>query len=292
MKGLQTMKKHLFGLSFVVTLSFCSVAQADYLGEIILGTFRNTSASEAKQWMVKYLGTYQEGQNHYNSSTGEYASNETYDWAGQRTYYGRTLDMTPGSGYFAAVAVHPDNFGNNWPSHDWITCQNTPDQAPINMNGYYSYATVIQNYVPINNDETALFNALKFSFMADDHVHAIFVNGIQINIPSMPHESDHVGWMEDHAYVMLSDISNWDYNSNGYNIVEFIVHNNNSSGNWSNAYNTTGFSGSIEAINLTEGSGLGDVPEPATVLLWTLGSMGLAGGSWAHNRRMRKLARS
>ena len=34
--------------------------------------------------------------------------------------------------------------------------------------------------------------------------------------------------------------------------------------------------------------GGGGVPEPATLLLWTLGSMGLAGTSWARKRRMKK----
>jgi len=33
------------------------------------------------------------------------------------------------------------------------------------------------------------------------------------------------------------------------------------------------------------GNGGGEVPEPATLLLWTLGGMGLAGSSWARKRR-------
>jgi len=36
----------------------------------------------------------------------------------------------------------------------------------------------------------------------------------------------------------------------------------------------------------------GGVPEPATLLLWTLGSLGVAGSSWARKRRMNKLAMS
>ena len=44
-----------------------------------------------------------------------------------------------------------------------------------------------------------------------------------------------------------------------------------------------------------DGSGPGPqpgVPEPATLLLWTLGSMGFAGSSWTRKRRMMKLAKS
>ena len=40
------------------------------------------------------------------------------------------------------------------------------------------------------------------------------------------------------------------------------------------------------------GSGGGGVPEPATLLLWTLGCMGLSSTSWVRKRRMTKLARS
>ena len=39
-----------------------------------------------------------------------------------------------------------------------------------------------------------------------------------------------------------------------------------------------------------EGGGGGGVPEPASLLLWTLGGFGLVGSSWARNRRMKKLA--
>ena len=44
-------------------------------------------------------------------------------------------------------------------------------------------------------------------------------------------------------------------------------------------------------ITTASGGGGGDVPEPATLLLWSLGGMGLA-GSWARKRRMKKLALS
>jgi hypothetical protein len=40
------------------------------------------------------------------------------------------------------------------------------------------------------------------------------------------------------------------------------------------------------------GDGNSGVPEPATLLLWTLGGLGLTGTSWARNRRMKKLALS
>ena len=40
------------------------------------------------------------------------------------------------------------------------------------------------------------------------------------------------------------------------------------------------------------GGGTGEVPEPAMLLFWTLGGMGLAGTSWVRKRRMNQLARS
>ena len=277
------MKKLLFGLCFVTALSLCNVVQAEYVIE--LGTFRNTSAAQAGQWQVKYLG----GPN-ISYPDGSFYTNEFFDWAGQRSYTNGTLNFAA-QGYSTAMTIPTGSLGYEWNANlDWITSPYTPSGSPVpkNHNGYYSYATVIQDTFSSN----AMFNALKLAYTSDDHIHAIFVNGVQLVIQGLPQSMSHFGWLTGYTNVMLSDITNW--NVNGNNTVEFIVHNNNSNNlvgggsNWANDPNATGFSGSIQAIYLSDNPG--GVPEPATLLLWTLGGMGLAGTSWVRKRRMKKLA--
>ena len=299
---IKTMKQFLFGLSLVFAFGFCSLVQADNTSEVILGTFRDTSVGQASQWMVKYLG----GPN-VNTGVkdiyGDYVftPDENFNWAGQRSYFPNgLLNMEAGSGYLVAKAVDPYWIGYEWKEdYDWITYGMTPsgEVSPYNHNGYFSYATMINDTFSSNPSVT--FNALKIAITADDHIHAIIINGIQMNVPGFPQEHDHFGWVTEYTNIMLTDIANW--NVNGLNMIEFIVHNNNSNNygdgtsDWANVPNATGFSAKIQAAYLSEtdpgiGGGGGGVPEPATLLLWTLGGIGFASSSFARKRRLKKLA--
>ena len=53
---------------------------------------------------------------------------------------------------------------------------------------------------------------------------------------------------------------------------------------------TDGKIASQDFLILLEHEGSPDVPEPATLLLWTLGGLGVAGTSWARKRRLAKAA--
>ena len=280
------MKHLLLSLGLMTALSLSNVVQAEYIME--LGTFRDTSAAQASQWQVKYLG----GEN-ISYPDGSFYTREIYDWAGQRSYTNGTLNFAA-QGYSTAMAIPPNSLGYEWNTAlGWITSPHTPSTSfvPRNHNGYYSYATEVLDTFSGNTS----FNALKLAYTADDHIHAILVNGVQLAIQGLPQSMSHFGWLTGYTNVMLGDITNW--NVNGINTIEFIIHNNNSnnlgngSSTWENVPNATGFSGTIQAIYLSETDpGPSGVPEPATLLLWTLGGMGLAGSSWVRKRQMKKLA--
>jgi len=159
------------------------------------------------------------------------------------------------------------------------------------VNGLYSYATSVFDSFTSANNQTVTFNGLKLSFTADDHIQAIFVNGVDIGYG--PEASKYTGWTQNHISIALSNV-NW--NVNGNNIVEFIVHNVNYDpvdDYFATRINPTGLSATIQAIYDVnyDPPGGGEVPEPATLLLWTLGGLGLAGAK-ARQRRMKKLALS
>jgi len=90
-------------------------------------------------------------------------------------------------------------------------------------------------------------------------------------------------WHWDHTSLWITDI---DWNLDASNTIEFIVHNN-ATPTFENHLNPVGLSASIQAVYQTS-----PVPEPAALLMWSLGGVVLTGTTWIRKRRMKKTARS
>ena len=92
------------------------------------------------------------------------------------------------------------------------------------------------------------------------------------------------------AYINVTDLMWANYASLMYNgATAYIV---GFEGTWNNGgdaggnYNDTVF---LVITGAAEGGEPGGVPEPATMFLWTLGGLSLAGASWRRKRNMKKL---
>lgn len=108
------------------------------------------------------------------------------------------------------------------------------------------------------------------------------------------------------ALMGITTVSNWATNTH----LAYLLTVNNDKSYWTQAYDPGQYYGeignySVFVMNVTTTSNLdrqdflyiakangngGDVPEPATLLLWTLGGLGVFGTSRARKRRMKQLA--
>jgi hypothetical protein len=218
----------------------------------ILSTLRDTSTT--RDWLVKSLGG---------------TSSENFNWAANRTYVDGVLYDTAKYNMPEKIADSVAQ-GNNWVTGiPWINYINA-GKVP---NGYYSYVTILEGIG--DNVGGSPFNALRITFAADDHLEAIVFNGVQYSAFA-PQASDYAGWAE-YGYVdiLLDDIA---WNVNGRNFIEFVTHNNNSTGGYGNATNISGLSATIQTYYQAS-----PVPEPSALLMWPLGGIVLAGTAW--NRR-------
>jgi len=257
-------KKSLVLRVFVVASSFVIFAPKPAFadpGADILGTFRDTGAADVGQWMVKSLG----GQNEQDPDTGDFVFNETFEWEKERSYTNGVLDTT---GYAQAQTVDGSLI---WQSDlPWIGLE----QDGYGETGYYSYVTTINDTSFTSADPTASFSGLSINFTADDHMHAVIINGVLYD-GFEAQNNDHAAWVEGYVDLSILPGDGIPWNINGINTVEFIVHN---SGYFENIPNPTGFSAMIQAsYNVSA------IPEPPVILM--LGS-GLLVLSLA--RRLRK----
>ncbi|MDR2015470.1 MAG: PEP-CTERM sorting domain-containing protein [Azoarcus sp.] len=213
-------------LALGVTLAAPSVAQ-----QTVLGTLLDTSDSGA--WKFKYLGEPNPG--------------EVFDWASQRTYIGGVLDAT---GY--AQAETP-LFA--WPESTAPWISSSP--SGYDKNGYYSYVATINDNLSgtLGVGEVLSFTSLSVSYIADDYVRAIVINGTLYE-GAIPQNS-RADWVTFDSAV-LSGIP---WNINGPNMIEIIVQND-----WANYDNPTGFTGMIRATYQ-----ISAVPEPETCAMMLAG---------------------
>ena len=213
------------------------------------GTFRDTSDADVGQWMVKYFG----GENVQDPDTGEYVFNETFEWEKERSYTNGVLDTT---GYAQAQMVDGAAI---WESDlPWISLEN----HGYGENGYYSYVTTINDTGFTSVDPMASFNGLSISFTADDHMHAVIINGMLYD-GFEAQSNDHAAWLAGYLDLSILPGDGIPWNVDGINTVEFIVHN---SGYFENSFNPTGFSATIQAsYNISA------IPEPSMILMFGSG---------------------
>ena len=242
----------LFVVASVLMVGTYQLVSAEMVTGEILGTFRDTSS--AADWNYKYLG----GQN-----LGTNKPNESYNWESQRTYVDGVLDK---KGYTQTFSIEPKQHAWNT-NHPWISGRPTGN----NTNGYFSYVTEI--FDDISSTQGASFNGLLISYASDDHLHAIFVNGVALG-GFKPEPWYYQGWIGDQVTLLLGDV-NW--NIDGVNTIEFIVHNS-AYPTHGYADNPTGLSASIQAVYLIDNTAppTTAVPEPATLLITSMGIAGLA----------------
>jgi hypothetical protein len=259
----------LFSASLLVlgiAFAMPSAAQESFQ---VLGKMRDTTSGS--DWQVKYLGGLNTncGYNSYYQNTF-CTSNETYNWQAQRTYTNGVLNT---AGYSTAFRISDSRAQQlHWKTNmPWISRTSNG----VDANGYYSFVTIIEDDFSslLANGDSVTFDGLKVSFASDDHLHAIIVNGdIYKGFNPQPH--NYRGWEMGYTSLLLTGI---DWNVNGLNTVEFIVHNNNSAdygsfGSYNNVNNASGFSAKIQAVYIHS-----PIPEPETyaMLLAGLGLIGI-----------------
>ncbi|MDR2014046.1 MAG: PEP-CTERM sorting domain-containing protein [Azoarcus sp.] len=254
------------------------------VGSVIQGQLRDTSNASASQWQVKYLG----GQ---NTCSGIFcSSNETFNWAAQRTYANGILNT---AGYKNAMGIGSDRAASlHWNTdYSWIS---TPDYYTIGGlqytgvadNGYYSFVTMIDDSQSTGNgvNQTVTLDTLRIGFTSDDHVHAIIINGT-VYSAFAAQDANRFSWEMDYVEIIANDIA---WNVYGNNTIEFIVHNNNSnnlgngSSTWLNTPNGMGFSATIQATYLAQ-----VVPEPEAYAMMLAGLAMI--GTVARRRRSKSL---
>jgi hypothetical protein len=240
---------------FVVVSSLAVIAHKPVFAEpdIVSGVYRETSATDAGQWMVKYLG----GLNNIDDPSNPI--NETFAWENERSYVNGALDST---GYAGVVAI--DNAmatGLGWVTTlPWIGVDYEHDPGLAEA-GYYSYVTTINDTAITSADPTAEFKGLTVSFTGDDHMHAVVINGV-IYDGFQAQDHTYSAWMEGYTDLFILPGDGIPWNLNGSNTVEFIVHNS----GWNfNQMNYSGLSASIQASYTSA------VPEPSVVLMFSAG---------------------
>ncbi|MDR2207740.1 MAG: PEP-CTERM sorting domain-containing protein [Azoarcus sp.] len=241
-------------------------AHADLAEGLTPGELRNTASADG--WMVKYLG----GLN-YDCSAWGCTSNETFNWAAERSYTNGILNDAE---YKQVYSISEGRAGDlGWETkHPWISAHN----GGVGPNGYYSYVTTVFDDFSsvLGNAQTLSFDGLSISYATDDHLHAIIINGIQYS-GFTAENPNHPGWTLNHTSLFLDYAtllaSGIDWNINGSNTIEFITHNNNSLAfgkgyppGYLNDDNAAGLSASVRAeYQITA------IPEPETYAMMLAG---------------------
>jgi len=197
-------------------------------------------------WFVAFLGHQTDKGEDWVPSTGSAFNASEYAEAAKNTY-GANIWWWEGE-----LVNEKDSV--------WISRANGMDE-----NGYYSYMTSVDGSALLGLDSMSL------TFTADDRIMAIFVNGKQVEGGVLPQGTNGNTWESLTTFdgVMFSD---YFWNENGDNWIEFIVENDNrlDSYDWGTK-NWTGLFAEIKFLNSDQSE---TTPEPATLLILGLGAVG------------------
>ena len=297
MKGLQTMKKFLLGLSFVFALGFCNVVQADKVAGTNLGA----------QSIKDAFNAMNNGYGYFFTEAPPPREDDFNNAYGVTIVYRSGGDQTDLSAYkdniWQTFCCQPEvrvnllaSFYSGKLSYDSNTTSNTASGEHQSHNLTVGAAYLYSQYVLGNLNQfndVAVGDAIRYlmGYRSD--------NGGGIGDPLLGLEIN--GWTNTENNKVLYYLStinsesywttNYDPNSYYTEIGNYSVFVLNVLGQPGNLY-TQDFLYLANAANpYTEDAGGGNgTPEPATLLLWTLGGLGLAGTSWTRKRRMMKSA--
>ena len=282
----QTKPYFITTITTIVLFAAHSLVLADLAVGIQAGTLRNTSTPG--QWRTKYLGGP-----HFDIGSNAGQPDTSFDWAAQRTYHADgTLDTSNAAGYGPAYSISPNisNDAQYWarnPLVDWISASNDG----IGPNGYYSFVTTIDDtFNQLGRNQSLTLCHLSLTFASDENVQAIVINGVRY-LGFAAQSPNFEGWFPGNDTTLsLSDISHW--NINGLNTIEFVVYNAGLTniGTYTLNDNPFGLAANIQAFYHVTNNPPSHAPEPATLLLWAFGSLGMAGTSWARNRWLKHSA--
>ena len=213
---------------------------------------------------------------------------------------------TADDGWYVAYLGHQDVLGEDWSPDNGstyndsdykIAAKNYHDSNPwwwqgqlkdepdsvwvsrvdaMDANGYYSYMTSVDGSTLLGLD------SMNITFSVDDRVAAIYINGLKIDTDIKDVDGNVIGtrlpqgpygntW-EDLTTLDEIMFADYSWNEGGINWIEFIVENDNrlDSYNWETD-NWTGLYADIKFVNSNPS---GSTPEPATLLILGLATVG------------------
>lgn len=200
-----------------------------------------------------------------------------YDNIDNSAYVSTTGGTTSGRTWFETFCVEP------------TTGVGTPMVAKLNYSGGQSKNS---NGVALNLGAAYLYKQFATGTLSGFNYSGTTSNGMLANAIRVVLGFDTLGNWASNTFLaqLLAENSSQAYWVSSYDPGQYYSEIGNYSVFIMNVYSTAGANRQdFLYIAKANGNGGSDVPEPASILLWSLGGLGLA-GSWARKRRLKKLA--
>ena len=291
------MKKLLFGLSLVIALSFCNVVQADKIADTNLGAQKikdafNAINNEKGYYFLEYAPIRNDNFNNaYGVSELCYYNGGEVDLSAYSGNIWMTFCSQPDvPSYYSAYGTGEYYSGKlSYGSNSTFNTANNPQKShSLSVGSAYLYTQYIVGDLSQQFTDVEVGDALRYLMGYRGGGTGDPDLGLKIN-----------GWTNTEnnkvLYYLLSINSSKEYWTSTYDPNSYYTEIGNYSVFVLNVLAQPGNRYTQDLLYLANAAdpyneGTGGVPEPATVLLWTLGGMGLAGSSWARQRRGKKPA--